>query len=114
MAHQFKTDDRGTWSPKAEHIGRRLLLDVQSGEAHEGQTSGNDMNRLQRENGKDHRIGTELETSMAEIDLDIREGRFQRWLALIAAASSALSGIEVTYEHYKGSYSRRIMYTPVI
>jgi len=114
MAHQFKTDDRGTWIPNAEHIGRQPLLDVQSGEAHEGPISGNDMNRLQRENGKDRRIGTELETGMAEIDLDIREGRFQRWLALIAAASSALSGIEVTYEHYKGSYSRRIMYTPVI
>ena len=71
----------GPWIPKAEHIGRQPLLDVQSGEAHEEKTSGNDMNRLQRENGKDHRIGAELETSMAEIDLDILEGRFQRWLA---------------------------------
>lgn len=44
----------------------------------------------------------------------VREGRFQRWLSLIAAASSAASGLEVAYEHYKGSYSRRIMYTPVI
>lgn len=46
--------------------------------------------------------------------LRIREGRFQRWLALIAGLSSLLSGLEVTYEHYRGSYSRRIMYTPVI
>lgn len=46
--------------------------------------------------------------------LTVREGRFQRWLSLIAAASSAASGVEVAYEHYKGSYSRRIMYTPVI
>lgn len=44
----------------------------------------------------------------------IREGRFQRWLALIAGASSLLSGLEVAYEHYRGSYSRRVMYTPVI
>ena len=50
----------------------------------------------------------------SEIDLDIREGRFQRWLALIAGLSSVLSGLEVTYEHYRGSYSRRVMYTPVI
>jgi hypothetical protein len=49
-----------------------------------------------------------------EIDLDVREGRFQRWLALIAGLSSALSGLEVTYEHYRGSYSRRVMYTPVV
>lgn len=47
-------------------------------------------------------------------DVAVREGRFQRWLSLVAGLSSALSGLEVAYEHYKGSYSRRIMYTPVI
>lgn len=47
-------------------------------------------------------------------DLHIREGRFQRWLALAAGLSSVLSGLEVSYEHYKGSYSRPVMYTPVI
>lgn len=59
-------------------------------------------------------VGRQLERDIARIDYNIREGRFQRWLALIAGASSALSGIEVAYEHYKGSYSRRVMYTPVI
>jgi hypothetical protein len=44
----------------------------------------------------------------------IREGRFQRSLALIAGFSSILSGLEVTYEHYRGSYSQRVMYSPVI
>lgn len=44
----------------------------------------------------------------------IREGRFQRSLSLIAGLSSLLSGLEVTYEHYRGSYSQRIMYSPVI
>ena len=43
----------------------------------------------------------------------IREGRFQRSLSLITAFSSLMSGLEVTYEHYIGSYSQRIMYTPV-
>jgi len=43
----------------------------------------------------------------------IREGRFQRSLALVAAMSSLLSGLEVTYEHYRGSYSQQVMYTPV-
>lgn len=43
----------------------------------------------------------------------IREGHFQRSLALITAFSSLLSGLEVTYEHYIGSYSQQIMYTPV-
>jgi len=54
-----------------------------------------------------------LKRDAEAIDLDIREGRFQRWLALVAGLSSGLSGLEVTYEHYKGSYSRRIMYTPL-
>lgn len=49
-----------------------------------------------------------------EVDLDVREGRFQRWLSLMAGMSSVLAGLEVSYEHYRGSYSRRVMYTPVI
>lgn len=44
----------------------------------------------------------------------IREGHFQRSLSLLTAATSVISGLEVAYEHYRGSYSRRVMYTPVI
>jgi hypothetical protein len=44
----------------------------------------------------------------------LREGRFQCSLALLTAATSVISGLEVAYEHYRGSYSRRVMYTPVI
>lgn len=43
----------------------------------------------------------------------VREGRFQRSLCLIVAATSVASGLEVGYEHYKGSYSNPVMYTPV-
>jgi hypothetical protein len=50
----------------------------------------------------------------AIIDQDIREGKFQRSLAVIAAISSVFSGWEVTSEHYKGSYSQRIMYSPLV
>lgn len=49
-----------------------------------------------------------------KIAIYIREGRFQRSLSLITAATSIISGLEVAYEHYRGSYSRRVMYTPVI
>ncbi len=48
------------------------------------------------------------------LDQHIREGRFQRSLSLIAAASSLLAGLEVTYEHYRGSYGQQVMYTPVL
>src|SRR5579863_1258197 len=44
----------------------------------------------------------------------VREGRFQRSLALVTAGASLVSGLEVAYQHYRGSYSRRVMYTPVI
>jgi hypothetical protein len=44
----------------------------------------------------------------------IREGRFQRSLSLIAGLSSVVAGLEVSYEHYRGSYSNPVMYTPVV
>lgn len=47
-------------------------------------------------------------------DTDIREGRFQQALSLIAGLSSILSGLEVAYEHYRGSYGQKVMYWPVI
>ena len=48
------------------------------------------------------------------IEQHIREGQFQRSLALITGMASLLGGLEVAYEHYRGSYSQRVMYTPVI
>jgi hypothetical protein len=44
----------------------------------------------------------------------IEQGRFERSLSLVAGMASLISGLEVSYEHYKGSYGQRIMYTPVI
>ena len=44
----------------------------------------------------------------------LRDGRFQRSLSFIVAATSVVSGLEVGYEHYKGSYSNPVMYSPVI
>ena len=55
-----------------------------------------------------------LTGDVAKIDVQIREGRFQRSLALLTGLSSLLAGLEVAYEHYKGSYGQRVMYTPVI
>lgn len=44
----------------------------------------------------------------------IRQGCFQRSLSLVVAVTSVASGLEVSYEHYKGSYSNPVMYTPVL
>lgn len=52
---------------------------------------------------------------LARTALDhVRQGRFQRSLSLMVAATSAVSALEVGYEHYRGSYTNPVMYTPVI
>ena len=48
------------------------------------------------------------------VEQQVREGRFQRWLALIAGFASLLSGYEAATEHYRAGYGLQVMYTPVI
>jgi hypothetical protein len=48
------------------------------------------------------------------VDQHIREGRFQRSFALLISVSGLFTGLEVAYEHLKGSYNQRIMYTPLL
>jgi hypothetical protein len=55
-----------------------------------------------------------LKNVIGVVDEHIKDGRFQRSLALVTAASSLVSGLEVGYEHYKGSYSNPVMYTPLL
>jgi hypothetical protein len=44
----------------------------------------------------------------------MRHGTFQRSMALLVTGTSLVTGMEVAYEHYRGSYSNPVMYTPVI
>lgn len=48
------------------------------------------------------------------VDQHIREGRFQRSLAVVAGISAVLSGLEVTYQHYRSGFGQQVMYSPVI
>lgn len=61
----------------------------------------------------DRLLPQNLARSALDAEAHIREGRFQRSLAALAGASSVLAGAEVAYEHYRGGYGHRIMYTPV-
>jgi hypothetical protein len=54
------------------------------------------------------------DSALRVLDMHVQEGKFQRSLALVAGFSGLLGGLEVTLEHYKGSYGQRIMYSPVI
>ena len=58
-------------------------------------------------------LSPKIAQEMMGVDEHIREGRFQRTLSLLAGLASVMAGIEVAYEHYKGSYGQRVMYTPV-
>lgn len=44
----------------------------------------------------------------------IQQGAFQRSMSLLVAGTSVITGLEVAYEHYKGSYSNPVMYSPVL
>jgi hypothetical protein len=55
-----------------------------------------------------------LANDVLSADAHIREGRFQRSLSLMAGLSSVLAGLEVSYEHYRGSYGQKVMWTPVV
>src|SRR5690348_2926437 len=72
------------------------------------------MNGWRRHEGLPRLLPSTLAREGVALDQHIREGRFQRSLALIAGLSSVLSGLEVLTEHYRGSYSQRVMYSPII
>jgi hypothetical protein len=64
--------------------------------------------------GRSNRDGkNSLRKDAIAVEAHIREGRFQRGLSLMAGSSSILAGLEVSYEHYKGSYGQKVMWTPV-
>jgi hypothetical protein len=45
---------------------------------------------------------------------NVREGRMQKSLALTTAASALPLGIEIYFEHYRGSFGDKWMWTPVV
>ena len=45
---------------------------------------------------------------------DVREGRFQKHMAVATAASAFFSGFESYYSHYKNNFRYKAQWTPVI
>ena len=45
---------------------------------------------------------------------NIREGRVQKLLAITAALSAPALGMEIYFEHYKGSFGDKWMWTPLV
>lgn len=46
--------------------------------------------------------------------LDVRRGRVQRVLSAATAASALPLGLEIYFEHYRGSFGDKWMWTPVV
>jgi len=61
-----------------------------------------------------HMAHAEIKVVAGTLLRDARQARLQRTLALVAGLTSGASGLEVAYMHYRGSYSRRIMWTPIV
>jgi hypothetical protein len=45
---------------------------------------------------------------------ELREGRFQRHLAVVTAAAAFFSGIEALYSHYKNNFKYKAQWTPIV
>ena len=45
---------------------------------------------------------------------DIREGKFQRQVAIVAGISALLSGFEAYYSHYKNNFRYKVQWSPVV
>jgi hypothetical protein len=57
--------------------------------------------------------GFDAGREIALAEREIREGRFQRSMALIAAFSAIVSGFEAYVQHQRGAFSHWLMWTPV-
>ena len=54
------------------------------------------------------------EQFVEEVLRDVNRGRFERSMAGVTAASAILVCAEVYYEHYKGSFGNRLMWSPIV
>ncbi len=53
-------------------------------------------------------------SAILNLKSQISVGRFQRVMALLSAVLAVLSGGEAYFEHLRGSYNQRVMWTPVL
>jgi hypothetical protein len=51
---------------------------------------------------------------LLSMEQDIREGRFQRQVAIVTGVSALLSGFEAFYSHYKNNFRYAAQWTPII
>ncbi|MDQ6944695.1 MAG: hypothetical protein M3256_00155 [Actinomycetota bacterium] len=61
-----------------------------------------------------HAVGlAATDRGVRAVETDVAHGRFQQGMALTSAAFAILAGGEAYFEHMRGSYNQRLMWTPV-
>jgi hypothetical protein len=60
-----------------------------------------------------HRTIRDVDHTVRRFELDVARGQFQRFLAIATAFFALLAGGEAFFEHLRGSFSQRWMWTPV-
>src|SRR6185437_7902641 len=60
-----------------------------------------------------HRFPVGPTDALASLRSNVEHGRFQRMLAIVTAFFAALAGGEAFFEHLRGSFCQRVMWTPV-
>ncbi|MEO7002632.1 MAG: hypothetical protein ABI068_12525 [Ktedonobacterales bacterium] len=101
------TNTGRTDTDKIEHVASLVSIGSSGGARRKAHQTPTEHERLARDLAELTHEGQLVATY-------IREGRFQRSLAVVAGMASLLGGLEVAYEHYRGSYSQRVMYSPPI
>jgi hypothetical protein len=52
--------------------------------------------------------------NLLSAEQDMREGKFQRQVAVVAGVSALLSGFEAYYSHYKNNFRYKVQWSPVV
>jgi hypothetical protein len=61
-----------------------------------------------------HAVGLiHTDRGVSAVEADVAHGRFQQGMALTSAVFAVLAGGEAYFEHMRGSYNQRLMWTPV-
>ncbi len=59
-------------------------------------------------------LPTRASRNLLSAEQDMREGKFQRQVAIVAGVSALLSGFEAYYSHYKNNFRYKAQWSPVI
>jgi hypothetical protein len=85
--------------------GNQLISDDDQSTSGQNQPSGGWLGRL---------LPARADRDLISEEQDIREGKFQRQVAIVTGVSALLSGFEAYYSHYKNNFRYKVQWSPVV